>query len=363
MRIKELLNSIDSFAPFFLQESYDNSGIQFGDEDAEINKIVLALDVSKGSVDFAIKNDANVLLTHHPILFFATKRITKREKPLLYKAITNGLNIIAAHTNFDIAENGLNDYVGNLLGIKKESSLQPAAEKIYKFSFYVPRNFANSVREAVFNAGAGKIGGYDKSSFNIEGIGTFRSLEGTDPFIGEIGKLSKTEETKVETVVTERNLGKVINALLSAHPYEEPAYDVFELKRSVNFGVGMKGVLEKTYSLAEFAGFVKETLNARYVRFVGCPDASVKKVALCTGAGSSLVESVAGTGTDVFITGDITYHTAMRAREIGLNLIDVEHFDTEKFFACAMEERLKDVLPDNIDIIKFENERSPFEIL
>ncbi len=362
MKVKDLLNKINEFAPFFLQESYDNSGIQFGDEEEKIRKVVLALEVTKESVDFAKKEGANVLLVHHPILFFAVKKITKQTNPVLYDAIVNGLNVIAAHTNFDIAENGLNDYVGRLLGIEKESSLQPAGEKIYKFSFYVPRKFAETVREAVFSAGAGKIGNYDKTSFNIDGTGTFRPLAGSHPFIGTEGKMSETEETKVETVVTERNLGKVINALISTHPYEEPAYDVFELKLTPRFGVGMSGYLEREFKLAELAEFVKNKLNARYVRYVGSPSSSVRKVALCTGAGSSLTDAAKAKGADVFITGDIGYHTAVHAREIGLNLIDVEHFDTEKFFVSSMKEALSD-LEEEIEIIGFDGEKSPFGIL
>ncbi len=362
MKIKDLLNEIDNFAPFFLQESYDNSGIQIGDEDAEIGKIAVALETTEDSIDFSQKVGANVLLTHHPVLFFAVKKITKQDNPVLYKAIINGLNIISVHTNFDIAEGGLNDYVGRLLGITKKSPLQPANEKIFKFSFYVPSEFVETVREAVFLAGAGKIGNYDKTSFNIEGTGTFRPLEKARPFIGERGKVASVPETKVETIVTQRNLGAVINALLSAHPYEEPAYDVYELKLQPDFGIGMYGDLQKEYGLSEFAEFVKSKLKARYVRYVGKSSSLVRKVALCTGAGSSLLDTAKASGADVFVTGDITYHTAVRAKEIGLNLIDVEHFDSEKFFVPAIKEKLSG-LSDSVEIFEFPEAKSPFEIL
>ncbi len=362
MKVKELLNSINEFAPFFLQESYDNSGIQFGDEDAEISKIVLALETTASSVNFAKETGANVLLTHHPILFFALKKITRQKNPVLYEAISHGLNVIAAHTNFDIAEGGLNDYVGKVLEIEKEKPLQVSNEKVYKFSFYVPEKFVERVREAVFDAGAGKIGNYDKASFNVSGTGTFRPLEGTNPFIGEIGKLTHVDEVKVETVVLQRNLGKVINALLTTHPYEEPAYDIYEVKITPASGIGMVGRFSKRYALSELAEFVKRKLGARYVRYVGSPSSPVQKVALCTGAGSSLIDTAKANGVDVFITGDITYHTAVHSKEIGLNLIDVEHFDSEKFFVPAMKEKLTSYV-DGVEIVEFHDEKSPFGIL
>jgi len=363
MKVKELLNTINRFAPFFLQENYDNSGLQIGDLETEITKIALALEVTNESIEFALRNNANVLLTHHPILFFSTKSVIKQEKPFLYKALINGLNLIAAHTNFDIAENGLNDYVGNLLGINKRRPIQSANEKIFKFSFYVPREYVDKVKEAIFSAGAGVIGNYDRASFNIDGIGTFRPLENTHPFIGEKGKVSYVSEVKVETVVRERYLQDVVNALLGAHPYEEPAYDIYELRINNRIGIGMVGNVRSFTSLENFADFVKDKLNAEYVRIVKSSDVSINTVAFCSGAGGTLLETVAKLGVDTFISGDITYHTAVRAKELGLNLIDVEHFDSEKFFKQAMFEQLiRSGISENM-ITLYNEESSPFKII
>ena len=363
MQVKELLNTIDKFAPFFLQESYDNSGLQVGDLEVEISKIVLALETTDDSIEFAVRNNANVLLTHHPILFFSTKSVIKQEKPFLYKALNNGLNLIAAHTNFDIAENGLNDYVGNLLGIDKKRPIQTASEKIFKFSFYVPEEYTDKVKEAVFSAGAGVIGHYDCVSFSISGTGTFRPLENTHPFIGEKGKVSYVSEVKVETVVRERYLQDAVNALLNTHPYEEPAYDIYELKINNSFGIGMVGNVLPFASLENFADFVKDRLNAEYVRIVKSSDVPINAVAFCSGAGGTLLETVAKLGVDVFVSGDITYHTAVRAKELGLNLIDVEHFDSEKFFKQAMFERLVESGISKDMITLYDGESSPFRII
>ncbi len=363
MKVGELISKIDNFAPFFLQESYDNSGLQFGDLEEEVKKVVLSLELTEVSVNFAIKNNANVVLSHHPILFFSVKNIVKQDMPTLYKAIKNGINVVAAHTNFDIAENGLNDFVGNMLEIEKEGPIQYSHEKIYKFAVYVPKQHADEVRKAVFEAGAGKIGKYGDTSFNVSGIGTFKPMEGTHPFIGAVGETSTVDEIKIETVVPERFLNRVIFAMKQSHPYEEPAYDIFELKSvSSNSGIGMVGKLGKKFSLPEFAQFVKSRLNARYVRFIGDKNVGIERVAFCSGSGFSLINSVRSKNVDLFISGDITYHNAIRAKEIGVNILDVEHFDTEKFFVPAMKKSLLTV-GANVELIEFNDEKSPFDLL
>jgi len=230
MKVKNLLNNLDNIAPFFLQESFDNSGIQFADLDAPVIKTLLSLDVTQGVLDEALENKANLIITHHPLLFSPLKQITKQKNPLLYQVITHKINLVAFHTNYDLAEKGLNDYVANLLGIKKIAPLQSSSEKVFKFAVYVPVQHADKVSQAIFKGGAGKIGKYTETSFNISGKGTFKPTEGTNPFIGKIGEREEVQEIKIETVVAERNLDSVVQAMKSVHPYEEPAYDVYELK-------------------------------------------------------------------------------------------------------------------------------------
>ena len=209
MKVKNLLNHLDKIAPFFLQESFDNSGIQFADLDAPVTKILLSLDVTQDVLNEAIENKVNLIITHHPLLFSPLKQITKQKNPLLYQVITAQINLIAMHTNYDLAEGGLNDYVANLLGIKKISPLQGSSEKVFKFAVYVPTQHVDRVSQSIFKAGAGKIGKYTETSFNISGKGTFKPMEGTNPFIGEIGKREEVQEIKIETVVAERDLDSV----------------------------------------------------------------------------------------------------------------------------------------------------------
>jgi len=363
MKVKNLLNNLDKIAPFFLQESFDNSGIQFADLDATVTKILLSLDVTQNVLDEALENKANLIIVHHPLLFSPLKQITKQKNSLLFKVVTNKINLLALHTNYDLAENGLNDYVANLLGIKKISSLQSSSEKIFKFAVYIPVQHADKLSQAIFKAGAGKIGRYSETSFNIAGKGTFKPMEGTNPFIGKTGEKEEVQEIKIETVVTERNLDSVLQAMKNVHPYEEPVYDVYELRTKPSYGIGIFGEIERKAEISKFSLEVKNRLQARYVRLIKSNNRKIRKVALCTGGGGSLLEQANNKGADLYITGDITYHTALRAKELGLNVLDVEHFDTEKFFVEALYEQLiKIKIPQNI-LIKSKKMESPYQLL
>jgi len=363
MKVKNLLNNLDKISPFFLQESFDNSGIQFADLDAPVIKILLSLDVTQDILNEAIKNKANLIIVHHPLLFSPLKQITKQTNPLLYQIISGQINLMAMHTNYDLAEGGLNDYLANLLGIKKISPLQSSSEKIFKFTVYVPVQHADKVSQAIFKGGAGKIGKYTETSFNISGKGTFKPMEGTHPFIGEIGKREEVEEIKIETVVAERDLDSVIQAMKDNHPYEEPAYDIYELKTKSSYGMGVFGEIDKEVEISKFSLEVKNRLQARYIRLIKSNNRKIKRVALCTGAGSSLLEQVSRKDADLYLTGDITYHTALRAKELRLNVLDVEHFDTEKFFVEALYEQLiKFGIPKDI-LIKSKKMASPYQIM
>jgi dinuclear metal center YbgI/SA1388 family protein len=363
MTIKELLDILDEIAPFSLQESYDNSGIQFADGEALIIKILLALDLTLEILEEAIENKANLIITHHPLLFAPLKQITKQNNPLLFQTITNQINLLTLHTNYDLAENGLNDYVANLLGITKIAPLKCSLEKIYKFAVYVPIQDVDKISQAIFDAGAGKIGQYTETSFQIKGEGTFKPMEGAKPFVGKIGERKVVEEIKIETIVPERNLESVILAMKKAHPYEEPAYDIYELKIKQSYGIGILGEIAKEVELAEFSLQVKNKLQASYIRLIKSNNRKIKKVALCCGGGSSLLEQVGKCGADLYITGDINYHSALRAKELGLNILEIEHYDTEKFFVEALYNQLiKFKIPLDI-LMKSKKMKSPYQIL
>lgn len=361
MKLKELYSILNEIAPFFLQEEYDNSGLQFGDLDSEITKILLATDITQDTVLEARENNANVMITHHPIMFKPIKSIEKKKNPALFEAITNSINIISFHTNFDLAENGLNDHFLKILGLKKVKPIVESREKVYKIVTFVPEEYVDVVRDALFEANCGHIGKYDRCSFLSKGIGTFRPLEGSNPFIGIQNKEEHVNEVRVEVIVRERDLNKALTELKKAHPYEEPAIDVFNTVFHKNYGIGAISILDRPLNLKEFIETFKRLTYTKYVRVIGDINKEINKIAVCTGGCSSLIDSIPE-DVDLFITGDITYHTALTILEKGTTTLDVEHFETEKFFKEALKEKLDRYnLP--IDVILSKKERSPFLLL
>ncbi len=362
MKLKDLVSIIDSFAPFSTQEDYDNSGIQFGDLESEVNKILIALDLTSEVVEEAIKNEINTIITHHPPIFLPQKRFVKSESPAFFKAITNMINIVSAHTNFDLATNGLNDYYCRIIGVKKIRPIVQSKEKTYKIAVYVPVLYEDKVRAALFNANAGRIGNYSETSFNTKGIGTFKPLPGSHPFLGTEGKKEEAQEIKIETIVLERDISNVLNAMKKSHPYEEPAYDLYETKVVKNDGIGAVGEIEEEITLNEFTKILKEKSQANYIRLIEANDSKVKKIALCTGSGGTLIKEIKHFSIDLFVTGDLNYHQALDLKESGINTIEIEHFDTEKFFAQAMFEKLREEIhPDKL--VKSTHMKSPFKII
>ncbi len=363
MKIRKLLETLNQISPFFLQEEYDNSGVQFADLDEDISKILLCLDVTEEILQEAIQEKCNVVLSHHPLFFQPLTRITKQNNPLAYKLFYQHINLISVHTNFDLAENGLNDYVGQLLGLNKIVSLKSSPEKIYKLAVYAPEQYHNSLQEALFRAGAGQIGNYNKTSFSLIGKGSFKPLEGTKPFIGQTGKRELVNEIKIETVFYERDLSKIIETIHKNHPYEEPVYDIYPLETHSSAGIGMVAKLNKEKTLEIFSKKVKKQLGAPYLRIIRANQKKIQTVALCTGSGGSLLNQCINKQVDVFITGDIDYHEALRAKEMGLNIIDIEHFYTEQFFVPAIRKQLiQSQLPEKF-LIDSQKMASPFRLI
>lgn len=340
VKIKDLVNTIDNIAPFFLQQDFDNSGVQFADLEQKIKKILICLDVTQEIIAEAYQKDCNTILSHHPLFFHPLAKITKQDNPVIYQLVYHHINLIAAHTNYDLAENGLNDYVGNLLELEKIDCLEESSEKIFKLAVYVPEQYFGKLQKALFLAGAGHIGRYSETSFFSPGKGSFKPLEGSSPFIGKIGKREILNEIKLETVFREKDKGKIIETIYNNHPYSEPAYDIYQLHTNTKTGIGLIAKLPKKESLENICKKVKELLNLPYLRIVKTDHQKINTIALCTGGGESLINKALQKNVDLLITGDIRYHEALQAKEMGLNIIDVEHFHTEKFFVPAITKQL-----------------------
>jgi len=350
---------MENIAPKRLAENWDNVGLIIGDSSSSIEKIMVCLDLPSWVVDEAIDANVDMIITHHPIIFNAIKKInsdTALGKKIM-KLIKNNISVYASHTNFDIAQGGLNDIFARQLGFEKTDILKTInEEKLYKIVTYVPEGYEDKVFEQMCKAGAGFIGNYSNCSFKVKGVGTFKPEEGTNPFIGEEGKLEKVNEYRVETIVPEDSLNSVAKAMLKAHPYEEAAYDIFELKnKGRSIGYGRIGQLENKVTLASYASFVKKSLGLDKVTYSGPPDAEIKTVALLNGSGSSFINAAKFSGADVLITGDLQYHDIIDALEEGIYVIDAGHFGTEKIMIKAVSDYLRTTLGShgyNVEIIE-----------
>jgi len=333
MKIKAITNFLEDLAPLKLQESYDNAGLILGDKNAEVSAALVTLDVTEAIVDEAIKIKANLIIAHHPIVFSGLKKITGKNyiERTLIKAIKHDVAIYAAHTNLDSVTGGVNGKICEKLGLENCKILQPAGGMLKKLVTYVPVDHANKVREAVFAAGAGQIGNYDSCSFNAHGQGTFRGSDTTNPFVGKKGEQHYENEIRVETIFPDYLQGKVINALIQAHPYEEVAYDIYSLDNKFDqIGAGMIGLLPKEKSETAFLRQLKKTFDVKMIRHTALQDKKVKKIAVCGGAGSFLLNQAIAAEADFFVTGDFKYHQFFDA-ENKIVIADIGHFESEQF--------------------------------
>lgn len=332
-KVQRLINIINQIAPPRLAEKWDNVGLIIGDYAAEVDKVMVALDVTEGVLREAIEQGAKLIIAHHPMIFSELKTI-RADQPvgrLILKAIQNGVNIFAAHTNLDIAAGGINDLLANRLGLIEVKPLSvTSTETLYKIVVFVPGGYEEDVRTAMGDAGAGWIGNYSHCTFQTFGSGTFKPLAGTHPFIGHEGELEKVKEVRLETIVPASDLNRVIKAMLKVHPYEEVAYDLYPLANEGEaLGLGRIGYLPEPVLYGEVIKRVKDALAAPYLHYAGGLERPIKKVALCSGSGASFIQKAAFQGADLYITGDVKFHEAQLAESLNLALIDAGHYWTE----------------------------------
>lgn len=365
MKLKSLIKKIEAKYPTNLAYDWDNVGLLVGDAEEEIDKVLVCLEANEAIVEEAINNNVNLIVTHHPFIFGKMRKITTSDfkGKLIHKLIKNNIAVYSMHTNFDIAFDGLNDYFMEVMGFENSKILDVTnTETLYKIVVYVPKTHEDKVREALGKSGAGHIGNYSDCTFNTDGKGTFRPLEGTNPFIGEFDKLEVVDEVKIETIVPQRILGGVISAMIKAHPYEEVAYDLYKLENKGSaVGLGRIAALKESMSLKELSMMIKEKLNMDALRFVGSLDTNIKKVAVVTGSGADLAKKAQRSGADVLITGDVKYHDAQDAIDAGMCIIDCNHFESEDIFKDVMKRFLDDI--DDISVIKSRININPFSIL
>ncbi|CCQ97363.1 conserved hypothetical protein [[Clostridium] ultunense Esp] len=365
MKAIEIIKLLDQWASPNLIDEWDNTGFQIGDPEKEVSKVLISLDLDRKVFEKAVDENVQMIITHHPIIFKPLKRIAKlsyKEK-LVYDLIREDIVVYNAHTNLDLAIDGVNDALANILEIKNTEPIKIIFEEsLYKLVVFVPRDHANTIRKVLGEAGAGWIGNYSHCTYNIEGIGTFMPLEGTNPFIGEAYVLEEVEETRIEAIVEEKKLSRVVDEMIKHHPYEEVAYDIYPLKNKGKvYGYGRIGEV-KERPLFNYLDIIKESLKVNKIIVYGNQIKTIRKVAVCGGSGSSFIHDAYRKGADIFITGDVKYHEAQYANELGLTIIDASHYHTEKVVLPVIRDYLEVNLGENTEIIIYDESSPPYVV-
>lgn len=345
-----VIQYMEQLAPKYVAMQDDRIGLQLGTLQKEIKTVLVALDVNEEVVEEAIQLNADLIIAHHAIIYRPLKQL-QTDSPMgkVYeKLIKNDIAVYISHTNLDVTEGGMNDWMAEAIGMENTQPIHDVhTEQLSKLVVFVPKSHHQEVLDAVLNAGAGAIGNYSHCSFNIEGFGTFVPGEGTDPFIGKQGTMERVNEIRIETIVPDNLRNKVVQAMLKAHPYEEVAYDLYPLDlKGRSFGLGRIGRLSEPVTLAALVDIVKEKLDVPHVRVVGDLNRTIKKAAVIGGSGGSFMNQVIFKGADVLVTGDIDYHTAQDALAAGLTIIDPGH-NAEKIMKMKVAEWMDNKFKDN----------------
>lgn len=328
--IREIISVIEELAPLSLQESYDNAGLQVGDASCKATAALLCVDVTEAVVDEAITLGANLIIAHHPLLFRPLRRIVGANyiERVVMKALRHDIAIYAAHTNLDAV--AVNHQWAQMLGLTDVKVLQPVSDMLLKLVTYVPDKHVEAVRTALFAAGAGSIGNYDCCSYATAGQGTFRAGQECNPYCGERGQLHYESEYRIEVVMPRYLRSRVVKALLDVHPYEEPAYDIIPIANDyTQAGMGIVGNLPKKIDAIELLQQVKQQMQCGSIRHTEAENRMVQRVALCGGAGSSLIGSAKAANADILITGEIGYHQFFGV-ENEIILAEIGHYESEQ---------------------------------
>jgi dinuclear metal center YbgI/SA1388 family protein len=328
--------------------SWDHVGLQVGDPEAPVERVLVCLDVTGAVVDEAAEGPPTLVLAHHPLLFRPLASLTPATASgrTALRAARAGVAVAAAHTNLDVAQDGAgtSDPVAACLDLEDQRPLTTSLRDggRCKLVTFVPPEALDVVVDAMADAGAGVIGDYERCSFRVRGTGSFRPTEGADPYSGEVGAVAQEDEWRVEMEVPRGRASAVVRALHAAHPYEEAAYDLLPMVEGAEVGFGRVGRLPEPTSLAEVAQRIREQLPAPHLRFAGDPQRRVSSVACVGGAGDGLIPAALGAGVDVYVTGDLRHHVTLDALEQGLALIDAGHHATEAAAMPAWRRRLQD---------------------
>ncbi|MEZ4301020.1 MAG: Nif3-like dinuclear metal center hexameric protein [Polyangiaceae bacterium] len=346
MLLHDVLAVLDRIAPLRHAEPWDNVGLLAGDPDSEIHRALLAIDLTPAVFDEAARHGCELVIAYHPPLFEAIKRVSSKSP--VHRAIRDGIALYSPHTALDVAPGGTNDLLADILGLGARSPLKlaPARETAVKLVTFVPEPDIERVAEAVFEAGAGVIGQYSNCSFRTTGTGTFVGDDTTRPLVGEPGQRQSLSEVRLETVLPLARQDAVIEALRAAHPYEEVAFDLVRLApRSEGVGIGRTGTFDAPVSREELIERVKRGLGVSHVLVAGPTTGPVRRVAVCAGAGRGLLSDALAAKADLFLTGELPHHDALRAAAAGMTVVCALHSNSERATLPRVRRRLEEEAP------------------
>lgn len=347
MTVKEAISEIEKKIPLKQAESFDNVGLLCGNPDKEITGILVCHDALEIVVEEAVSKNCNLIVTFHPIIFSGLKSLTGKnyvEKAVL-KAIENKIAIYAIHTAFDNDYFGVNFGICEKLGLRNQKILMPKSENLKKLEVYVPNDYSEKVKNALFEAGAGNIGFYDECSFSISGTGTFRPIEGSDPFSGTLNVRENAHEKMISVIFENFKQQQIIAAMKSAHPYEEVAYQIIKLENENQFlGLGRFGDFENEMAEEEFLNFVKEKFNLKVIRHSRFNSKKIKRVGVLGGSGANGISAAISQKCDAYLTGDMKYHDFFQ-NEGKMMICDIGHFESEQFVTQQLVEILSEIFP------------------
>jgi dinuclear metal center YbgI/SA1388 family protein len=366
MTAGELIKYLEDWAPPGVSWERDNTGLQIGSSELKIKNILLCLELNQKVLTEAVEKRCNFVFTHHPLIFTPIRKLdfqNSSQAKLIESIIKNNITVYSAHTNLDYAKDGVSFELAKTLKLKRIKFLEPQEGNQFKVVVFVPQDHLDNLAKEIFLAGGGIIGEYRNCSFRVNGEGTFLGSENSNPSIGKKQQFEKVEETRLEFLVDAWKLDKVIAALIKAHPYEEPAYDIIPLKnKNVNYGAGAIGELEKDFTEKEFLEYAGSILKTGALRFSSGKKKTVRKVAVCGGAGSEYIDKAISSGADAFITADIKYHSFQDAFEKIL-LIDAGHYETEIFSLNAVKRKIEKRIDakQKIKVFKYSGNTNPVQ--
>ncbi len=365
MTIADVTSVIEQFAPLALQEDYDNCGLQVGNRAEECTGVILCVDVTPAIVDEAVARGCNLIISHHPLIFKGIKRLTGASlvEQTVIKAVRTGVAIYSSHTAIDNATNGVSWEMARRLNVVDIETLVSQQGKLLKLSVMVPNAYCEDVKNAIFSAGAGAIGDYDCCSFSVEGQGSFRALDGANPFVGTLGDIHLEPETRVDVLLPRWLKSKVEKALIKAHPYEVPAYEFVAIENESKFtGSGIVGTLSCPMSLSLLIDRIKKEFNSPVVRCNAVDEGqTITRIAMCGGSGAFLIRDAIAKGAQVYITSDVKYHDFVDYKN-DIIIVDIGHFESEQCTKNIFYREIQEKFP-NFALYYSDIEKNPINYL